>query len=426
MKKEKIVHGVLLEKFVHGGQALGTTLEGKKILVWGGLPGEIVDVAVTKKKKSYIEGVAVDIKTASRDRIAPSEPLSYLSTSPWQILSFEAENAEKLTILNETYRREGIDCNFQDMVTDNREINYRNKQEFGFWGDEDGLHLAHFVRGTHGKQIITGSILTNKSINDSANDILEQLKLMSVWGGKLKTLLLRTSESGEVVAALFMKEAMDFSKFKLPNSLKGVIVYYSDPKSPASVQTKKLYSAGDIKLTDSIKGKNITYDVMSFFQVNLPVFGKSLEDITKAVQEARIKYSKSRVVDLYSGVGAIGLAVKADVLVEIDPNNTKYAHLNARGTITEVVLESSENALEQITQNTILIVDPPRAGLHSKLIDHINEVQPKAIIYLSCNPVTQARDTGMMKENYKISFARGYNFFPRTPHIESLVVLELK
>ena len=288
----------------------------------------------------------------------------------------------------------------------------------GFWGDENGLHLANYVRGTHGKAIVQGSALAVECINKAAQDIRSELNKLEIWGGKLKTVVLRASEAQEVVGALFVKEELDMSNFVLPASLKGIDIYYSNPKSPASVASKKLYSFGDITLADTILGKNITYDVLSFFQVNIPVFEQTLKTIKKLVKSKNI-------VDMYSGVGTIGITVGATTLVESDNNNIAMAQKNA-GKAVKVVHATSETALEYITPDATMIVDPPRAGLHKSVIDKIAEVRPLQIVYLSCNPSTQARDIKLLEEHYKIIYAQGFNFFPRTPHIESLIVLELK
>jgi len=419
-KKPKLLSNLRLERFVHGGQVISSAPDGRKVFVWGGLPGELVNVQVTKKRKSYLEAIVTEVIEPSDDRIEPEEPLSYLSTSPWQILSVAAEKTAKQQILEEAFTREGVDnIAFAPFVDDDRQFGYRNKMELGFWGDDDGLHLAHYVRGTHGKQKVQGSALAMDCINQSAQALLKELNRLEVWGGKLKTVVLRASQSSETVAALFVKEELDFSDFKLPEGLKGLDVYYSNPQSPASVPTSKLYSFGDIKLHDTISGINITYDVMSFFQVNVPVLEVVLESIQKLLKPGRI-------VDMYSGVGTIGLAVGASVLVESDEQNIAMAKLNAQGSDTKVIHAASETALDTIESNDIIIVDPPRAGLHKNVIAHLVEVRPLQIVYLSCNPSTQARDIKILEEYYNISYAQGYNFFPRTPHIESLVVLELR
>ena len=100
-------------------------------------------------------------------------------------------------------------------------------------------------------------------------------------------------------------------------------------------------------------------------------------------------------------------------------NNIKKLKLKAKA-----ILASAEDATNYITNNCNLIVDPPRAGLHKNVINKINEVLPDRVIYLSCNPDTQSRDVKLLENNYKIEFIKGYNFFPRTPHIECLMVLK--
>ena len=139
-----------------------------------------------------------------------------------------------------------------------------------------------------------------------------------------------------------------------------------------------------------------------------------------------------KVVDMYAGVGTIGLTIGGDncTLVEINESAVNEMQRNieklGKSETINAVLAPSEKALEYITADATIIVDPPRAGLHKDIIAELLEVAPPRIIYLSCNPVTQARDVAQLAEKYGIRAHRGYNFFPRTPHIEHLVVLDLK
>jgi 23S rRNA (uracil1939-C5)-methyltransferase len=140
-----------------------------------------------------------------------------------------------------------------------------------------------------------------------------------------------------------------------------------------------------------------------------------------------------KIIDLYSGVGSIGLSV-ADklrqlVLIEISAESNIQAQNNASGRQNvQIVTTEAEKALSYLEQDALIIVDPPRAGLHKDVIESLIELKPACIIYLSCNPSTQARDIKMLTDGtaYKIKYAQGFNFFPRTPHIESLVVLNHK
>ncbi len=419
VKKKQIIKSVKLDKFVHGGQVIGTLSSGEKILVWNGLPDEVADIEVIKKKGSYYEGLAINIIETSKDRINPREPSSYLSTSPWQILDFDAEKGAKQAILIETLEREGLtSLAFRPFLNDIQEFNYRNKQEFGFWGDDTGLNLAHYMRGTHNKVKINGSDLAKQEINLAARDLRDELNRLNVWGGKLKTLVVRSSRQKEVVSALFIKEDIkELADFKLPKTLKGLDIYLSDPRSPAAVVTKNLYSFGDINLVDRVMGANITYDVMSFFQINLPMFEMTLEDIRRISEGLP-------VIDMYSGVGTIGLSLEnTQAIVETDTNNINKALVNAKKSSVKVIHASSEKALEYIPKDGALVLDPPRAGLHRKVIEGIRQAKPEKVIYLSCNPSTQARDIKLLADIYKVDFIQGYNYFPRTPHIESLVSL---
>ena len=168
------------------------------------------------------------------------------------------------------------------------------------------------------------------------------------------------------------------------------------------------------------------YAAESFFQINLPVYRHALTDIRAFVA------SDKPVIDLYSGVGTIGLTVtRADqplklieindaAVAEMQHNITELGRQNA-----EAILAASETVTDLIDADSAVIVDPPRAGLHADVINRLLQTTPARIIYLSCNPVTQARDVRLLSEKYAITHTQGYNFFPRTPHIEHLVILEL-
>lgn len=182
--------------------------------------------------------------------------------------------------------------------------------------------------------------------------------------------------------------------------------YFSNPKSPASVLTRELYTFGDITLTDNILGVPISYDVNSFFQVNLEAYHLALQDIKKAA-------TGMGVTDMYSGVGSIGLTVseKPPRLIEIDQHSVTQARLNA-GEGAEVIHAASENATEYLPcdETEVVIFDPPRAGLHAKVTEATLAILPKKLVYLSCNPSTFARDLQLLEESYDITSLTGLAF----------------
>lgn len=411
---------VTITKLVHGGQGLAELADGRKVFVWNALPGENVRARIIKKKHSYCEAIAEEVIKSSNERSEPREG-NYLATSPWQMMSFAAENKYKADIVRELFSHLKVELpQFGAVVHDDREWQYRNKMEYSFWGDDDGLHLALHRRGSHGKEIVQGSALAMPAVDAAAQATLGELQGLNVRAGDLKTIIVRVSQNGDMVAALYTK-LKSMPELQLPGKLQGLRMYYSEPKSPASVPTKLLYENGDPGLQDEVLGKIYAYDVESFFQVNLPIYEKALQSI-KA-------HCKDDPVDMYAGVGSIGLGVAKEhvELVELDPYTAAMARVNAsqRGDIkTEVIESSTEKALDLISGKQPVIFDPPRAGLHTKVLERCLDVQPPQIIYLSCNPATQARDIALLQQGYRVEAFEIYNFFPRTPHIETLAILK--
>ena len=137
-------------------------------------------------------------------------------------------------------------------------------------------------------------------------------------------------------------------------------------------------------------------------------------------------------LDLYAGVGSIGLTIGKQDLTLVEINEGAVAEMKRninelhRDNSAKAILAPSEKVLDFIKKDSNLIVDPPRAGMDKKVCEKILEIEPQKVIYLSCNPTTQARDAAILSEKYKIIYTRGYNFFPRTPHIENLIILEVK
>ncbi|HWT40299.1 MAG TPA: RsmD family RNA methyltransferase, partial [Dongiaceae bacterium] len=414
------------DKIIGGGQALATLTEGKKLFAWGVLPGETAEVQLTKRKSHYVEGVATAIIKPSKDRVEPKDSNSYLSTSPWQIMSFSAEQHYKAALIEEAFELHDIVLPDPiNVYSDGQAFGYRNKIEYSFWFDTDTetLSLAFFRRGTHGKIAVDGTSLAADSINKKAQQIVTILNELHVTGRELKTLLIRSDRSGEVAWQLYVKdETFNAAAVlgALPKGERGEIIY-SNPKSPASVITKRL-TKQVAPLSDTILDVPFHYATEGFFQINLPVYEQALKDMETWVP------ANTSVVDLYSGVGSIGLTIGGSrvTLVEVNEHAVREMERNVKelGIPATPVLAASEDALEYITSDKTIIVDPPRAGLHEAVIQRLLEQKPERIIYLSCNPVTQARDVALLSEAYGIRAHKGYNFFPRTPHIEHLVVLD--
>ena len=377
---------IKIEKFIPGGFALGTAASGKKLFFWNVLPGEtVLEHEITKNKSSYAEAIATKIENPSRFRVEPRDEC-FLSTSPWQILDYNYELEQKSLLVQEIFREHDILIDAPEVITDGKDYYYRNKMEYALYYDLEKAKIfpAFHTRGSHRKIPIAHSSLERPEIFKKACEIIDDLNAKGEEARKYQSLLLRCNQNGEVSGGLY-ENHQPHPVFK--------------------------------NLKDTILGQPYSYSPNGFFQINLPVYELALEEIKKHI-------ATENVLDLYAGVGTIGLSVARDrdlTLVEVD--KSAFSELKNNAKTAKTILDKSENVLNYIQNNQTVILDPPRAGCDKKLIDILLEVAPKKIIYLSCNPATQARDTKLLLGKYQIELIKTFNFFPHTPHIENLVVL---
>ena len=404
---------IKIEKIIPGGQALGTAEDGKKIFFWNALPGEDVEeYQITKNKSHYAEAIATKIVNPSTHRIEPEDEC-FLSTSPWQIMDYGYEE-----LVVELFREHQIDIELPEIFTDGKIYGYRNKMEYALYYDleEQKIFPAFHARGSHRKIKINKSSIERPEIFARATEIIDDLNARGEEARKYQSLLLRCDQAGKVSGGLY------------------------ENKKPHPVFEN---------LSDEILGYEYSYSPNGFFQINLPVYEMALKEIKKHI-------NTENVLDLYAGVGTIGLSVARGsnlTLVEVDKYaygemskniiNSEPARLTrsaknegspvttGRAECVRInnifgILAKSEDVLDYIAPDQTVILDPPRAGCDEKLINRLLEVKPKTIVYLSCNPATQARDVKMLLNEYKIDNVKTFNFFPRTPHIENLIILSLK
>jgi len=438
----KQITNVPIEKLVFGGQGLAH-FEGKTFFVWGGLPGEQIDATVVRRRGGVSEAVVTHVDKPSPDRVEAREP-HYLSCSPWQILSPAAEHDWKIKTAQEVFERIGhIEMPTLELVGPSElegQYGYRNKMEYSFIAVPDpkrpGLSLAFFERATHQRQPIDGCALARPEIANAATKLTKWLEQQGVSAAQIKSLVLR-SDGKRVVAGLFLMDE-DFTRNNTPKNptldarlalkaveLSGMAIFYSDPRSPVSRVDAVISEAGSLELVQTVRGRALAYGLESFFQVNVPVFEQALERMAKFIQP------EEPLIDLYGGVGSIGICVAQPTqqltVVESNSEAIEFAERNAvaAGLKNATAFESvTERAVHLITPEATVILDPPRAGLHARVTQRLVAVRPKKIIYLSCNVSTQARDLALLKDHYRIVDAGLFNFFPRTPHVESLVVFE--
>ena len=382
-----------VEKFIPGGQTLGRLEDGKKIFFWNALPGEeVIDYDITKVKSHYVEAIATNISNPSPFRTNPKDQ-RYLSTSPWQIVNYGHELSVKQELVVEVFREHGIIIDSPEIATDFKDYRYRNKMEYAlYWNNETkAIELAFHQRGSHRKIPITRSSIERPEILIAATTIVRRLNEAHEEARSYQSILLRCSQDGNVSGGLYKN-------------------HEPHPVFP--------------NLSDTILGYRYTYSPNGFFQINVPVYEMALQTIKQHI-------NTDKVLDLYSGVGTIGLSVARDrilTLVECD----KFAYGELQNNIDQIsnhhhisaILAKSEDVVSYIEPDQTVILDPPRAGCDSRVINKLNEQKPHTIIYLSCNPATQARDVRLLLDNYEIETVKTFNFFPHTPHIENLLILK--
>jgi 23S rRNA (uracil1939-C5)-methyltransferase len=415
---------VKIEKLVFGGQALGY-YNDKPVFVWNALPDEIVEIDIIKQHKGIYEAIAKKIIKSSPDRISAQED-HYLSCSPWQIMTYDAENKYKQLICRDVFNK--IDQLPEPEYHFNKNRHgYRNKMEFSLSVENKKTFLALNQRKGHKLVKCQNCILADSAVQKAAAEIITWLNIGQMTNRFLKSLIVRSNGQHETMAVLFVKDRVSFIDPRLKtDNLQSWQIVYSSHRSPASIVSEVLYKQGSEFLTATIGNYKFMFGNDSFLQNNLPMFELTLQSISNEIDG-------QEVLDMFSGIGAIGINISAKaskiVLVENNKQAKYYAdkniELNNLKNI-ESVCSFAEDALDQIKSEKIVIVDPPRAGLANKLINRLIEVGPKKIIYLSCNPSTQARDLEKLVVKYQPVSWQIYNYFPATPHIESMFVLVLK
>lgn len=383
----------MIKDFAYAGQGRGLTEDGKKILVWDCLPGEIVKAQIFGNRSNMIESVAKEIIKSSPDRIKPIED-HYFISSPWQILKYEKELEYKIKIAREIFKEKaGVELSDLKITANNEIYHYRNSMEYGIVLDSDELKLTQLARGRKRRVIVPGTKLAYLMVDKTAYQVLKQLKKENI--NNANHIHIRASRADDAMA----------------------IVYDSE--------NKVIYNYGPDNIKEMILGKTLFTGPENFFQINPGCFELAVSRIKEFCE------NNDEIIDYFGGVGTIAIAladkIKQATIVESNPNCTKFAEINIKENSLnniEVITARSESALDNIVSNKTIILNPPREGLHKTLVEKMIQEKPNKIIYLSCKPFTQARDIKPLLGYYKLQHIELFNFFPRTPHVESLVILE--
>lgn len=397
---------VLIERIDNFGRGLGY-IDGKICFVPNALPGETVDVEITYSTKKFIEAKVLNYITKSSDRINIQCPF-YSSCGACQFLNMSIikENEFKTDKVKNLIKRIGnINTDLvRDCVSVN-EYNYRNKATFHVENNK----LGYYQEKTNSLVEIDNCLILREEIN---NTIPKLQEIINFKENNIKEIMVRCGNNTSNLMVNFIGKV---------KNLDGVedffdVVYVND---------KLIIGSTMISLIGRFEFK---VSPKSFFQVN----GKLVENLYDEVLNYCIENKPKNVLDLYCGTGTIGIYISDVVnrVLGIDMSESSINNaldnreLNNIKNV-EFICSKVEDYIDKIIgKHDLVVVDPPRAGLDKKTVEYLKKISSNAIIYISCDPATMARDLSQLSDTYKIESIKPFNMFPKTYHVECVCVLK--
>ncbi|MCL1662722.1 23S rRNA (uracil(1939)-C(5))-methyltransferase RlmD [Elizabethkingia ursingii] len=462
-KKNVILENIKLLSAGAKGVSVGKTEDGKTILVSGAVPGDLVNARMKKSKKNYIEAEAIEILEESPDRVdARCMHFSVCGGCKWQNLSYEKQLAFKEDeVLNNIRRIGGIE-GFEALpiLGSSEQYFYRNKMEFSFsnarWLTLEEVNSTEEIadRNALGFHIPGqwSKILDLKECflqEDPSNNIRlavkeyaeeNNLEFFDVRNqeGFLRTLMMRQNSKGEWMVLFQLFEENETERVKLLDYLLQkfpqihTLLYAINPKGNDSIYDLDIQTYyGEGFLYEEMDGLRFKIGPKSFFQTN---YKQALELYRKTLEFADLKGDEV-VYDLYTGTGTIAqyVARNAKQVIGIEAVQEaidaakEHAELNGLTNCTFYCGDMkdifNQEFLESHPKADVLITDPPRDGMHAKVVEQILNLSPEKIVYVSCNSATQARDLAMLKEHYNLVKVLPVDMFPQTHHVENIALL---
>lgn len=419
-----------IEKIVYPGRRLGL-LEGKVVFTDRGLPGETVEAELFKDRRSYAEARTLRIVEPSPARVEP-RCRHYLACSPYQDMDYGLEVEVKRTQVAEILSRE-LKRPFKNLkLTPSPEIwGYRNKIGLRVLR-EDGE--AKFVYHEPGEQASFVAVDKCYLVPERVNDLLARIRelINSVPLATVDGVEVRTSRSsGESLVLCDL--AAETETTALARALSGLKREFGLVGAVASIFDGKHFRDERVFGRDFVEeragGLTFRIGARSFFQTNVGILEHVFEDVAAVIAAE----PEAVVADLYCGLGTFGMFLARRVRevfgVESDGENIAFLKKNLalNGIGNFAVCEgTTEEWLPEILEREpdIIILDPPRRGVDPAIVSRLVEDPVPRLLYLSCNPTTLARDLKGFLAAYEIADVRVYDFFPHTPHIETLAVLD--
>ncbi len=487
-KKKIILESVLVTDYAAEGKALAK-LDGKVIFISGAVPGDVADVFITKNKKDWAEGRVQKIVSYSKERVEPfCKHFSVCGGCKWQMLPYAKQLEYKQQEAAQNLRRIGKVAlpEILPIIGADDDKYYRNKLEFTFSNkryllpeeintqqstreiaakDENNLPIAESqtppsggwgagALGFHVPRLFDKIIDIEEcylmdGVNNSIRNTIREFALQNKYSfydvrehtGWLRNIVIRYCTTGELmVNVIFNYEEETERKKLLQHVLEQVpeittLLYTINPKWNDTIYdlTPQVYFGKGFVL-EKLEDFVFKISPKSFFQTNT----KQAEKLYAVTRDFAGLTGNEIVYDLYCGTGSIGIFVskqaKKIIGVEVIEDAIEDAKENAAlNNIThaqffagDVIKICNDDFFATHGKPDVIITDPPRAGMHDKLVNKLLEIAAPKIVYVSCNTATQARDIGLLSEKYSVEKIQPVDMFPHTHHIECVVLLKLK
>ena len=471
-KLDIVLHDVTIENVAAEGKSISHVhlpeddpdTPGRILFVEFAVPGDVVDVRITRKKSNFLEGRIIELKKPSKDRLEPfCEHFGTCGGCRWQPLPYEIQlKAKQRQVFDQLTRIGHLEVpEFSPIIGSENTKFYRNKLEFSAsdkrWilPDEDpetlgeadrcglGFHVGKFFDKVLDIKHCSLQPEPSNSIRLFIKDyaIRNKLSFYNIREnhGFLRNMFVRTTDDGQVMLIICFGQDSP----AIRPLLEAVCEHFPELTS--------LYYVVNTKLNDSIsdqncilfRGAEAIYEKMeglrfkigpkSFYQTNT---GQALQLYRKAREFAGLSGNEV-VYDLYTGTGTIAQFVSSQaskvIGIEYVPEAIEDARANAAangidncsffaGDMKDILTDAF---IAKHGKPDVMIVDPPRAGMHPDVVATILRAEPGRIVYVSCNPASQARDIAMMAEKYRITAVQPVDMFPHTQHVENICLLEL-
>jgi 23S rRNA (uracil1939-C5)-methyltransferase len=471
-KKHYILPNIPIHGIADRGKGVGRSAEGLTVFVEDAVPGDVADVFIQKKKGGFAEGKLESLITPSPDRTEPfCQHFSICGGCKWQNLDYQAQLRHKQQVVEDALLRIGkVQVGeFLPILGAPETVFYRNKLEFGFsnrrWllpGEMDeqlseslqlsessmnalGFHKAGFFDKLIDIQHCWLQAEPSNTLRNTCRDIAFEQNLefydLRRHTGFLRNLMVRLTTTGESMLLVSfakndqeaIRRYLDAILAKFPDLT--TLVYCVNTKlNDTMFDLDMMPYFGKGYVVEQIGDLKFKIGPKSFFQTN-SLQGKRLYDV--AAEFAGLT-GQENVYDLYTGTGSIALYLARQcrqvVGIEEIPEAIADAQENMRlNGITNAVFYAGDvkqvltpEFAERHGRPDVVITDPPRAGMHEKAVRFLLDLAAPRIVYVSCNPATQARDLQLLSEKYAVLKSRAVDMFPHTHHIENVALLELK